>query len=337
MNILIIGGTRNLGHYLTYALLGAGHRVTVINRGLTTDELPQEVERLRADRTDADQLKAALGGREFDAVVDTALYKGPEAEAVVNLLRDKTGHYVFLSTGQVYLVRKDLARPFSEADYDGPLMTMPEPNTYNYEEWSYGYDKRKAEDVLTAAWEQRKFPFTTLRLPMVNSERDHFKRLYSYMLRLKDGGPILVPTTPDYRLRHVYGKDVVKAMMKVLETGAGKGQAFNISQDETVTFDEFLAILGDIMGIEPQVVRVERDLLEANGFLPDCSPFSDLWMSELSNDLSKAVLDFSYTPLADYVRTIVSYYETNRSQIPPPAGYRRRQTERSFGLRQLER
>ncbi|MBC7812604.1 MAG: NAD-dependent epimerase/dehydratase family protein, partial [Burkholderiales bacterium] len=165
MNILIIGGTRNLGHYLTYALLEAGHQVTVINRGLTTDELPQEVERRRADRTDVDQLKAALGGREYDAVVDTALYKGPEAEAIVNLLRDKTGHYVFLSTGQVYLVRDGLKRPFSEADYAGPEMPMPEPNTYNYEEWCYGHDKRLAEDVLTAAWETRQFPFTTLRLP----------------------------------------------------------------------------------------------------------------------------------------------------------------------------
>ncbi|MBC7814298.1 MAG: NAD-dependent epimerase/dehydratase family protein, partial [Burkholderiales bacterium] len=264
-------------------------------------------------------------------------YKGPEAEAIVNLLRDKTGHYLFLSTGQVYLVRDGLQRPFSEADYAGPEMPMPEPNTYNYEEWCYGHDKRLAEDVLTAAWETRKFPFTTLRLPMVNSERDHFKRLYSYMLRLKDGGPILAPTMPDYRLRHVYGKDVVKAMIKVLETGAGKGQAFNISQDETVTLDEFLDVIGDIMGIEPQIVRVERDLLEANGFLPDCSPFSDLWMSEITNDLSKRELGMDYTSLPDYLRAIVQHYEQNAAQVPSPAGYRRRQTERSFGERQMER
>jgi hypothetical protein len=56
---------------------------------------------------------------------------------------------------------------------------------------------------------------------MVNGERDHFKRFYSYMLRLKDGGPILVPETPDYPLRHIYSGDVVKAIQLILETGKG--------------------------------------------------------------------------------------------------------------------
>ena len=47
MKILIIGGTRNLGHLLAYQLLDAGHRVTVLNRGKTRDELPERVERLQ--------------------------------------------------------------------------------------------------------------------------------------------------------------------------------------------------------------------------------------------------------------------------------------------------
>jgi hypothetical protein len=42
------------------------------------------------------------------------------------------------------------------------------------------------------------------------------------------------------------------------------------------------------MGIKPHIIRVKRSELEANGFLPDCSPFSDRWMSELDNTRSKA-------------------------------------------------
>jgi len=328
MNILIIGGTRNLGHFLTHDLLEEGHHVTVLNRGKTRDELPERVERLRADRTMPGQLAEALAGRSFDVVVDTALYNGADAEAVVNLLSGRVGHYIFISTGQVYLVRQGLERPFSEDDYEGRLMPAPKPNTFGYEEWLYGIEKRQAEDTLAAAWEAQQFPFTTLRIPMVNSERDPFNRLYAYILRLKDGGPILVPETPDYALRHVYAGDVVKAMSLLVNTGKGIGRAYNISQDETVSLNEFLEMLGEIIEIESQIVTVRRSLLEANGFLPDCSPFSERWMSELTNERSKAELGMEYTPLPTYLDKLVAYYDSNPP--PKPASYRRRHAEVNF-------
>jgi nucleoside-diphosphate-sugar epimerase len=328
MDILIIGGTRNLGHFLAYDLLESGHRVTVLNRGKTRDELPEEVERLRADRTNPGQLQEALAGRSFDVVVDTALYNGADAEAIVELLTGRVGRYIFISTGQVYLVREGLERPFSEDDYEGRLMPAPKPNTFSYEEWLYGIEKRQAEDTLSEAWERHQFPFTSLRIPMVNSERDHFNRLYGYILRLKDGGPILVPETPDHPLRHVYVGDVVKAISLLVNADKGIGRAYNISQDETVSLNDFLGMLGEIVGIEPQIVTVKRSLLEANGFLPDCSPFSERWMSELTNERSKAELGMTYTPLRTYLGKLVAYYDTNPP--PKPASYRRRHAEMNF-------
>lgn len=330
MDILIIGGTRNLGNFLARDLLGRGYRITILNRGRTRDELPDEIERLRADRTDADQFRAVLSGRSFDAVVDTTMYRGAEAEVVVNFLADKTQHYIFLSSGQVYLVRENLPRPFREVDYEGAVMPPPETNTYDYEEWVYGHEKRQAEDILINAWTEKQFPYTTLRLPMVNGERDHFNRLYSYILRIKDGGPILVPKTPNYPLRHVYSGDVVKTLTMLIETGKGKGKAYNISQDETLPLKEFLSLVGEIMNITPHILEVERSLLEANGFLPDCSPFSERWMSELDNQLSKTELNIHYTPLRAYLEKIITYYENNPPQ--QPASYRRRNAEKHLVL-----
>jgi nucleoside-diphosphate-sugar epimerase len=330
MNILIIGGTRNLGPALVSELLKAGHRVTVLNRGISPDTLPDEVSRLRCDREDPAQLKRALMGRSFDVVVDNVLYKGHEAETIVELLSGKVGHYIFLSTGQIYLVRQGIERPFREDDYEGRLIPSPKPNTYGYEEWLYGIEKRHAEDVLSAAWDKNRFPYTSLRLPMVNSERDHFKRLYNYLLRLKDGGPILAPETPNYPLRHVYASDVVRAIMTLITSGKGKGRAYNISQDETVSLDEFLGILGEIMGVEPQLVRVKWSLLYANGFLPDCSPFSENWMSELDNARSKAELGLVYTPLRTYLEKVVAHYEANPPARPP--SYLRRHSEKNLVL-----
>ena len=95
-----------------------------------------------------------------------------------------------------------------------------------------------------AAHRDRGFPVTILRLPMITGERDHFGRLYGYVLRLKDGGPILVPSTPNHPLRHVYSGDVVNVLMHLISTGAGIGRAYNLSQDETITLDDDGNIVG---------------------------------------------------------------------------------------------
>lgn len=328
MKVLIIGGTRNMGHYLTLALREAGHQVTILNRGITRNDLPDDVEHLKADRTVPAQLEKALGKRDFDAVVDFVLFSGINAEIAVDLFQGRTDHYIYISSGQVYLLRDNIQRPFTENDYEGELINEPPLNTYDHEEWAYGLQKRRAEDVLKRAYAERIFPYTSLRLPMVNGSRDSFSRLYGYMLRMRDNGPILVPDKPDHPLRHVYSQDVVNTIVMLLETGKGKGRAYNISQDETVSLDEFLTLLGEMLGTQPDIVRVERSLLEANGFLPDCSPFSDIWMSELDNRRSREELGIQYTPLPIYLETLVKFHKENPPQ--QPISYRRRHAERHF-------
>src|SRR6478736_1122968 len=139
MRSLIIGGTRNLGPSIVHALLRRGDEVAVFNRGQTRDDLPEEVERLRGDRTNAEELKRALSGREFDLVIDTTLYTGAEAETAVELFKGRVGRYIFLSTGQVYLVRMGAERPYKEDDYAGPVMAEPQKsNISEYENWRYG-------------------------------------------------------------------------------------------------------------------------------------------------------------------------------------------------------
>jgi len=309
MRSLIIGGTRNLGPSIVHVLLQRGDEVAVFNRGQTRDDLPEEVERLRGDRTDPEQIKRVLGGREFDLVVDTTLYTGAEAETAVELFGGRAGRYIFLSTGQVYLVRTGVTRPFKEEDYTGPVMDQPpKSNTSDYENWLYGYDKRAAEDVFARAWAERKFPFTSLRLPMVNSERDHYDRIYGYFLRIQDGGPVLIPEGDGAPVRHVYGGDVVQAIMRVAENDSSKGCAYNIGQDETLTLAEFLELLAQLMHCPLKIVRVAREELARHGLLPHCSPFSGLWMSSLENARSKAELGMEYTPVASYVKNLVDYF-----------------------------
>lgn len=330
MRTLVFGGTRNLGHDLVLQLIAAGHSVTVLNRGQTADQLPPEVERLRGDRTVPAELQAALGKRSWDAVVDLTLYTGRDARVVIDLLDGRTGHYLFISTGQVYLVLKAPPRPARESDYDGAVMDEPPAGTRDHSNWLYGVEKRAAEDALAEAWARSGFPFTTLRLPMVNSRRDHYGRLYGYILRLQDGGPILVPDRPALSLRHVFGDDVIRIGSHLVESGAGKGEAFNLSQDETVSLEDLLGMVTHLLpGFEgpPRLLRVPLRTLEERGLFPACSPFSDTWMSSLDNTRSREVLGAAYTPLPVYLGQLVRHYLDTRPE--PPEGYRQRKRELS--------
>ena len=329
MRSLIIGGTRNLGPSMVHALLQHGHEVAVFNRGQTRDDLPEEVERLRGDRTNTEELKRVLSGRDFDLVIDSTLYTGAEAEATVELFKGHVGRYIFLSTGQVYLVRISAERPYKEDDYPGPVMAEPpKPNVSEYENWRYGFDKRAAEDVFANAWARDKFPFTSLRLPMVNSERDHYDRIYGYFLRIQDEGPILVPDEDGAPVRHVYGEDVVQAIARLAESEKGKGCAYNIGQDETLSLVEFLELLAATMHCPLKIVRVPREELDREGLLPHCSPFSGQWMSSLENSRSKAELGMQYTPVATYLKKLVSYFQAVRPHNVE--GYAQRQREVEF-------
>lgn len=323
--VLVIGGTRNLGHQLCLALLEQGWETTILNRGLTPDELPARITRLRADRQDADQLKAALRGKTFDAVVDTALYTGKEARATVELLDGQTGLYIFISSGQVYLVRTAVQRPFKEEDYEGPVMPAPVADPSDLRNWKYGVEKREVEDVLSEAWAGGRFPYLSLRLPMVNSERDHYHRLYGYLLRLWDGGPILVPAGRHLSLRHVYGADVVSLIVRLIGRPAGVGKAWNVGQDETVTLEQFLTSVADLDGSRLQIRKIAPQVLNQAGLIPACSPFSDPWMSALDNRKSKLELGASYTPLAAYLEKLVRHYRSQPRLAPP--GYARRKEE----------
>jgi nucleoside-diphosphate-sugar epimerase len=118
---------------------------------------------------------------------------------------------------------------------------------------------------------------------------------------------------------------VVAAVAKLVESAQGIGRAYNITQDETVTIDEFLHILGDILGVEPHIARFRRSELEAAGFLPDCSPFSERWMSELDNTRSKSELNISYTALPAYLEKLAEYYLSRKPLRP--VSYKRRRAE----------
>ena len=326
MNILIIGGTRFVGYQLTWRLLAGGHRVTLLNRGTTLDPFGLRVTRLRADRS-TPEFNRVLAGMKFDACVDFACYTGEDAERTVATLGGgRVGHYLMISTGQVYLVRESSHLPAMEDDYEGP--TTPRPiDAADLDDWTYGIEKRRAEDVFIAASQTASFPATRLRMPMVSGERDYYRRVESYLVRLLDGGPVILPDGGQHQTRHVYSGAVVRLIDSILGKSATFGQAYNLAQTETPTLVELVTLMGELLGAPAQLASIPSDELSLAGLTPAMiSPFSARWMSFLDPSRAQVELEFQHEPAAVYLDKIIACY-LNHPPDSPPASYVSRQVE----------
>jgi nucleoside-diphosphate-sugar epimerase len=185
--------------------------------------------------------------------------------------------------------------------------------------------------VIEDAHERTGFPFTTLRLPMVASERDHYGRIQGYIARVTDGAPLIVPEGKGLPLRHVYVNDVARLVTGLVQSERGIGEAYNISYGSSITHDEFLDMLADAAETELQLVMVERKKLEAAGLLHDCSPYTGSWMSELDKARSLEAVSLEYTPPPAYLPSIVTDYRSRWAQLGlVPDSYRQRKAEIEF-------
>lgn len=310
--------------------LAAGHQVSLFNHGHLPDPFGDRIERLRGERGSADFARL-LAGRRFDATVDCAASTAADVDDVIAALGARAGHYVFLSTGHVYLVRRDCPHQAREADYEGPLLPPPEEPD-DREQWRFGMEQRQAEDALAKAWQQRGFPSTRLRLPMVIGERDAFRRIESYLWRLLDGGPLLIPENGPPRLRHVYSGDVIKAIVGMLGDDRTYGEAFNLAQHTAPVLSDLVTILADLLRVTPRLVAVTDAELQAHQLTPtQVSPLSDRWMMDLESYKAARFLAFNPEPLRRSLDKIVTAF-LNHTPAEPPPNYTNRAAERALAV-----
>jgi nucleoside-diphosphate-sugar epimerase len=305
MRVLVIGGTRFVGPRVVRILLARGHEVTTFNRGRTPDPSIPGVERLHGDRTDGAQLVRALGDRSFDGCVDTIAMRGADTTGAVETLHDRVGHYVHFSTGQVYLVREGCPTPAREEDYDGPIMPAPGPEAWDIGQWEYGVEKRECEDVLERAWRERAFPATRLRLTMVHGIDDPHGRIRTYVRALLGREPLRVPSEPTPPVRPIHADAVADAVAGILESGRGKGAAFNLAQAETWTHSELVDRIAGLLGVEPRLDPRPREELIRSGVFPACAPLANSWMSVLDPARAERVLGFRPGRFGDWLPDLV--------------------------------
>lgn len=323
MNILLIGGSKFLGYHLTHTLLNNDIRVTLFNRGQTADDFADSVERVTGDRKEYQRFHDLFHRRKFDAVIDLIAYDPEDAEVCERTFRDHIGQYIFISTGQVYLVTENKNLPAREEDFFQDLIPCPPGEEPAYE---YGIKKRQIEIFLREQYSFRKFPAVSLRCPIIHGPKDYTLRLYSYLMRIRDGNPLIIPHGGDSIIRHIYVHDVVQAILKILSDPTIRGEAFNLAQKEVLNLSEFLKMVGTLMNVPVQTIEIPISGWGGNKISEDISPFSGRWVSYLDPSRAESELDFHSTPFEEWIPEVVEYF-FEKYQGPFPENYQNREME----------
>jgi nucleoside-diphosphate-sugar epimerase len=307
MQVLVIGGSRFIGLAIVQRLINEGHRITLLNRGRDPDPFGTRVNRVLGDRTDPETLERAVARRDFDAVVDIVAYREDDTRTAIEKLAGRIGHFVHISTVSVYLIRDGLYCPFREEDAQGRLAPKTAAAASS---WSYAYHKRRCEQVLAAAWQERQFAFTSLRLPMVVGPGDYTERALAYLERLDDRGPLILPDGGLNSWGFLAVSDVAEVVAANLMNSNAFGRAYNLAQREVVSLREFVVSAAAAMGRKPTLVPAPSEWLHRLQLGVAFSPYSYERDVVLDTAAAERDLLFEPTPFATWCQALVEDFRS---------------------------
>lgn len=291
MRLLILGGTEFAGRAVSDEALTRGWQVTAFNRG--RQETPPGVFALRGDRTTADGLSALAGG-EWDIVVDTWTGAPSAVRDSAQLLAERAGHYVYISSRSVYRYPAPAGLP-----EDGPLVdASPDDGEVDYPQ-----AKRGGELAATAAFGDRAL---LARAGLILGPRENIGRLPWWLKRVARGGPVLAPGPHDLLLQYIDVRDLATWVLDAAERALGG--AFNVvSPTGQSTMGELLETCTRVTGSDAELRWTNPDAILAAGIepwtdLPIWLPPGELHDTMHKGDVAKAVgAGLRCRPVADTV------------------------------------
>ncbi|HEX8227712.1 MAG TPA: NAD-dependent epimerase/dehydratase family protein [Chloroflexia bacterium] len=307
--LLIIGGTRFLGYFITQTALERGHEVTLFNRGKSAPNAFPQVEHIRGDRDENIDL---LAGRQWDSVVDTSGYFPRIVSKSAQLLAGSVPHYVFVSSISAY------AEPLTDrADEDAPLQTLDDPTIEEIRGDTYGGLKALCEQAVQAAYPQAAL---VVRPTLIVGPRDPTDRFSYWVRRIAQGGEVLAPVGPDRPVQLIDARDLAAWIVSMAESQTTG--VFNGAGPATpLTMGDFLETGRKALDSDARFTWVsERFLLER-----EVAPWSELpvWVPEeiiaihgVRNDRALAA-GLRIRPLEDTVRATHEWMLENPERSQP--------------------
>jgi 2'-hydroxyisoflavone reductase len=289
MRILIIGGTHFVGHAMAQAALDAGHEVSVLHR-TATDELP-DARHLLADRDgDPTVLEAAIDsaldsapvGSAFDATIDVCAYLPGQVRRLHDVLGQRGGHHLFVSTVSVYQEPDGPGAAEGAALFDA----APEDSTEVTDE-TYGPLKVTCERVATELYAGH--GLTIVRPTYVVGPRDRTARYPWWPLRAARGGPMIAPGPAEAPMQSIDARDLGAWAVRLVE---GRVAGTFTAASPATTFGAMLDTTVDAVDSDARLVPVDGDWLVEQGVdgrqLPLWTEGSPDWALAMSTDRAQA-------------------------------------------------
>ena len=234
MRILVVGGTRFVGRYVVEAALAGGHEVTVFHRGRTGPDLFPDARHLIGDRNADLSVLTADPADRWDATVDACAYVPRQVQQVAEALGDRAGRYLLVSTTSVYDASRGLGH-----DEDAPLVPVPDPDTEEVTDQTYGPLKVACEQIASRMFGSR---LTVVRPTYVVGPHDYTHRFTYWVERIARGGEVLAPEPRGCGLQVIDARDLGRWMVRLLEDDVS-GSFHAVSPDAGFTVADLLSAL----------------------------------------------------------------------------------------------
>ncbi len=288
MRVLVIGGTRFIGVYLTKQLVAAGHEVVLLNRG--NHPAPVEgLETIVCDRTNPEALKSALADQSFDAIFDNNGRELAHTQPLVELFKGKLQHFVYVSSAGVYA--KSDQMPHVEGD-------LVDPNSRHK-------GKFHTEDYL----KEQGVPFTAIRPVYIYGPQNYNPLEEWFFDRVVRDRPIPIPGS-GMALTHLgHCEDLAAAMVSVLDNPKAIGQIYNISGPKAVTFDGLAKACAVAVGKDPNALKiVHYDPTQFDFGKKKAFPMR---VQHFFTDITKAQSELNWQPKFSLVKGLQDSFEND--------------------------
>ena len=256
---LFIGGTGTISTAIVKRLAGQPDwEVWLLNRGNRKEAVPEGVHQILADIHNEEDAAAGLDGLTFDTVCEFIGFRVEDVERDYRLFKDRTRQYIYTSSASAY------HKP--AAGY-----IVAEGTTLANPYWQYSRDKIACEEFLMRKYREEGFPVTIVRPSHTYDERHiplgvHGKNgFWQVIRRMLDGKPVIIQGDGSSLWTLTFNQDFAIGYTGLMGNRHAIGEAFQITGDETLTWDQIYATIADALGIELKAYHVASEFLAAAG------------------------------------------------------------------------
>lgn len=253
---LFIGGTGTISTAITKQLsqMTDEWELYLINRGNRASIVPDNVKQIIVDINDEKAVSEKISSLHFDCVCDFIGFVKPQLERDYRLFKDKTHQFMYISSASAY--KKPVGNYLINEG-------TPLANPY----WQYSREKIECEDFLMKMHRENGFPVTIIRPSHTYDERSiplgvHGNNgSWQVIKRMIEGKPVIIHGDGSSLWTVTHNSDFAKGFIGLMGNIHTIGEAFQITSDESVTWNQIYTEIAKAIGVELKTYYVPSDFL----------------------------------------------------------------------------